>query len=275
MADRNRIIAQHAAVSALGGIKLAGMMSPKPPGFLEPMRTLGDYAAVYVFDGGGRFMDELGHDLPVTAGDLILLFPDIAHSYGTDADWSEFFLVFNGPVFDLWREQGVLDPDEPIVRLQPVDHWLRRFESVLGGSREAGWAPPLLEVCRLQEVLAEAIVGGSRGAVPQDDLNWAARACALLEGDLAPGADLAEVAEQMRTSYESFRKRFTKIVGMAPGKYRATRLIDRACELMQSTDMTDKQIALSLGFCDEFHFSRRFKQLIGRSPRAYRRTLPV
>lgn len=276
MAEKpQRFVAQHAAVSTLGGIQLSGMDAHRGPGMMNPMRLLGNYAIVYVFNGSGRFMDELGRDLPVTAGDLILLFPDIAHSYGATKDWSEFFLVFNGPVFDLWRTQGLLNPDEPIIHLEPVDHWLRRFESVIGGSREPGWAPPLLEVCRLQQVLSEAIVGGSRGSMPQDEVKWASRACALLETDLSPGTNLHTVAEQLNTSYESFRKRFQKVVGMPPGRYRATRLIDRACELMQTTDMTDKQIAISLGFCDEFHFSRRFKQMVGRSPRAFRKTLAV
>lgn len=43
---------------------------------------------------------------------------------------------------------------------------------------------------------------------------------------------------------------------------------------MQQTDLSDKQIAAELGFCDEFHFSRRFKQITGRSPRAFRSGLP-
>jgi AraC-like DNA-binding protein len=50
-------------------------------------------------------------------------------------------------------------------------------------------------------------------------------------------------------------------------------MVDRACELMQERRLTDKQIAESLGFCDEYYFSRRFKQMTGRSPRAFRRQM--
>jgi len=274
--DPRRFTARHAALSALGGIRMSGLL-PEGRGLpRRPMRVLGSYAVVYLIAGEGEYRDANGVEQPVRAGDLMLLFPDLAHRYGPPAGrtWREFFLVFDGPVFDLWRAQGLLRPSEPVLHLEPIDHWLRRLESVLGGGRETGWAPPLLEVCRLQQVLGEALVGGSRGAVPQDEQRWAARACALLESDLSPSTPLASLAARMNTSYELFRKRFTAVVGMPPGRYRATRLIDRACELMQQSDMTDKQIALSLGFCDEFHFSRRFRQIAGRTPTEFRRSLP-
>ena len=37
--------------------------------------------------------------------------------------------------------------------------------------------------------------------------------------------------------------------------------------------MTDREIAYALGFEDPAYFSRRFKQLVGRSPSAYRKAL--
>jgi AraC-like DNA-binding protein len=75
-------------------------------------------------------------------------------------------------------------------------------------------------------------------------------------------------------SYDGFRKRFTRATGLPPARYRGTRLIDRACELMQQGALTDRQIAEQLGFCDEFYFSRRFKQVTGRRPRQFRASLP-
>lgn len=243
---------------------------------MDSMRVLGHYAIVYVFDGGGFYRDARGVDQRVTAGDLLVLFPTLGHSYGPGPQdtWSEFYLVFNGLVFELWEKHGLLRPDQPIHRLDPVDYWLKRFESVLGAPRTLGFAPPLLEVCRLQQVLGEALVGGPRGAADQADAQWVSRACALLEADLSRSLDMHDLAEQLGGSYASFRKRFTRLVGTPPARYRSVRIIERACELMQQGSLTDKQIAAALGFCDEFHFSRRFKQIVGSSPRQYRRSLP-
>lgn len=243
------------------------------------MRTLGAYAIVYIFDGFGHYQDEAGINQHVAAGDLLILFPDLPHRYGPESGqtWSEFYLVFDGPVFRLWEQTGLISKDQPIHHIEPTDHWLNRFESVLGGRRKVGFAPALAEVCRLQQVLGEALMGGPAGpsaASDDADLRWAQRACALLESNLSRQTDLETLASEMSSTYASFRKRFAKIVGLPPARYRATRLIDRACQLMQRSWMTDKQIADELGFCDEFHFSKRFKQIVGCSPRQYRKRLP-
>lgn len=276
MSELNHVVSRSSHFSALGGITQSGLLAASRGIPLNAMRCWKQYALVYLLDGCGRYADARGLDRPVGAGDLILVFPQLAHAYGpeTGQRWREFYLVFRGPVFDLWRKQGLLDDRHPIHHLEPIDHWLSRFESVLGGSRQPGWSPPLLEVTRLQQVLAEALVGGCRSAVPHEDLRWASRACTLLEAELSPRADLHRIAEQLEMNYETFRRHFTRIVGQPPARYRSGRLMDRACELMQTSHMTDKQIAYSLGFCDEFHFSKRFRQWLGHSPRAYRRTLP-
>ncbi len=261
--------------SPIGGVTKSGN-NPKAAGnWMRRPRVLGQYALVYVYEGSGRYSDANGLDLAIAAGDLILVFPDLAHQYGPGrSGWSEYYLVFEGPVFDLWREQGVLDEHRPVHHLQPIDHWLRRSESVLGAPAGPGLSPPLLEVCRVQQVLAEALSGGPRGRLRQDQLNWASRACALLEADMSQPADLEKIAETMGVTYATFRRQFRQLVGLPPARYRSQRVIDRACELMQRTDLSDKQIAAELGFCDESHFSKRFRQLAGQSPRAFRRQRP-
>ena len=48
----------------------------------------------------------------------------------------------------------------------------------------------------------------------------------------------------------------------------------RACELLADGELTGRQIAAALGFNDEFHFSRRFHQITGRTPSQFRAALP-
>ncbi len=267
---------RNAARSPLGRVSLAGFI-PDGQGIpAEPLRILGSYAVVYLLDGGGRFRDEHGLDLRVRAGDLLVIFPDVAHTYGPGRKerWTEFFLCFDGPVFDLWRQSGLLNPAQPLHHLEPIDHWARRFEGVLGAPRRPGHAPPLLEVCRLQGVLSEALLAG-RGGLDGAEADWVDRACARLESDLERELDLDDLAYELGMSYDGFRKRFARAVGMPPARYRGTRIVDRACELMQSGSLTDREIAEVLGFCDGFYFSRRFKQVTGVSPRRFRTSLPL
>jgi transcriptional regulator GlxA family with amidase domain len=73
-------------------------------------------------------------------------------------------------------------------------------------------------------------------------------------------------------SYEQFRKRFQHEVGVSPARYRLQRRVEAARELLRySPRMTNRQVAETLGFADEFHFSRRFTQITGSTPRDFRR----
>jgi AraC-like DNA-binding protein len=153
---------------------------------------------------------------------------------------------------------------------EPVAAWSRRIEAVLEASRQAGAGPSLLGICRLQQLLAEIVTGAGRSTVYHEDLQWLERVSGLIEADLSGPVDWENLAHQVGLSAESFRKRFTRLASQPPARYRMGRLMDRACELMQNRSLKDRQIAETLGFCDEFYFSRRFKSITGLSPRQFR-----
>jgi AraC-like DNA-binding protein len=262
--------------SPLGSITSAGFTNNSRVGS-GTNRVFGQYAVVYVIAGEVLYQDARGSRLNIGPGDMIMVFPDLAHTYGPKGAglWTSLWLSFNGKVFDLWREQRLLDDRQPVHHLEPVDMWFHRFDSILGAPRRVGYAPPLLEVCRLQALLAEIVTGGGRPTAYQDDMRWSSQACAQLDANLASVPDWGKIAHQLGATPDTFRKRFTRLVGCPPARYRMGRLVNRACELMQERRLTDKQIAETLGFCDEFYFSRRFKQITGRSPRTFRRMLMV
>jgi len=266
---QSQVVFRNATSSALGRVTLAGFI--RHSAGVAPFRRYGQYALVYLLDGSGRYRDTNSNDQAIGPGDLMFIFPKLGHAYGPGRGehWTEFYLCFDGPVFDLWQTHGLLDPRQPVRHLEPIDAWLKKLEGILSAPRQPGFAPPLVEVCRLQQLLAEILTGAGNVAGP-GDLQWAARACALLEADLERVVNLGALAAQLGMSYESLRKRFARVVGQPPARYRTARLIDRACELMQRGQISDKQIAEVLGFCDAFYFSRRFKQVTGQSPRQFR-----
>jgi AraC-like DNA-binding protein len=262
--------------AGLGRVTLSGLLRKAGNTGMPNMRVFGSYAAVFCFEGRGYYEDTSGLRQDIVPGDMILVFPELGHRYGPRPGqfWSEFYLVFEGPVVDLWRKSGFLDSTRPVHHLEPVDYWHKQFQSVLGPDRTPGLAPAVLEICRLQQVLAEALLSEEMGAISPHDLDWVSRARTILEGDLDRQRPMPAVAKKLAVSYESFRKRFTRIVGLSPARYRDARIIDQARRLMQEEHLSNKEIADRLGFCDEFHFSHRFKQITGKSPRKFRASLP-
>lgn len=269
-----RVRYRYAEPARFGRITQVGLIrNSAGPAPQRPMRALDSYALVYSLDGRARYEDANGLRREIEPGDAILVFPELPHMYGPPPGgrWDEFFLVFDGPVFDLWRAQGLLDPARAVFRCEPVDGWLPRLESVPDAPRRPGAS--VREVCRLQDVLAAMLDAAAPGSGEAGERRFLSRACALLESDLGREQDLPSLARQLGTSYESFRKRFAAAMGTPPARWRTARIMERACELMQRGALTDKQIADRLGFWDVPHFSRKFKQIIGVPPRQFRRTL--
>ena len=262
--DKPRIVFQTSAGSPLGRVSLAGLLKEHAGVPEKPMRTLGNYAVVYLLRGQGTFKDALGVRRKLLPGDLLTVFPEIAHWYGPEKGslWDEFYIVFSGPLFDLWRAKGLLDPAKPVRHVEPLDYWLRRLQEIVTDEEDA-----LQQVCSLQRLLAEAVEAA-------DDLyepTWLAQARNLLQTE---GEEVELVAKTLGMSYETFRKRFCAATGVSPGQYHTMKVIDKACALMIAGELTNKEIAERLHFCDEFHFSRRFKKIMGLTPTQFRLKLP-
>ena len=274
---QTRILLRSEMKTPLGRLTLAGSIRD---GFgvvpAYPLRVYGSFALMYLLEGRGVYRDANGHTQRLRAGDLVLVFPELAHTYGPVGGerWSEFYLVFDGPVFELWRDVGLLDPTHPVHHIEPVEEWLGRFQALVEAPRPASPKERVAELCRFLQILAEAVGENTMDARAPRGPRWLSRACSLLETDLGEEIGLDDVAQQVGLSYENFRKRFQQQVGISPARYRAARRIDAARELLRYTRMTNRQVAESLGFSDEFYFSKRFKQITGMTPRAFRRSPP-
>jgi transcriptional regulator GlxA family with amidase domain len=64
----------------------------------------------------------------------------------------------------------------------------------------------------------------------------------------------------------------TRVAGPPPLKYLARYRLDRARELLLSTDQSVAEIAAATGFRDPFYLSRVFRRAEGCSPNEYRRS---
>lgn len=255
---------------ALGSILMTGgNVAARRP--IANMRRLGRYALVYVTEGNGNYADDAGRRRTLSAGDLVLVFPDLAHRYGPAPRWSEQYIVFDGPIFRAWESAGVLDRSRPVVRLGTSTHWLERLHWVTAAGVPTNESAALRELCRLQDLLAE-MLGGNPTWRRSSDENFIEQARVALEQVGPLHQRLSAIADAFDTSQSTFRRKFRSAVGMSPKKYRLQSMIRHAQVLMLEAELSDKQIARKLGFADASHLSRRFKQQVGVSPRQYRRS---
>ena len=83
---------------------------------------------------------------------------------------------------------------------------------------------------------------------------------------------LEDVAAFCNVSLSHLRNSFHAETKTTVMQYRETLRIKRAKTMLKSGEFRIKEIADSLGYCDVYHFSKRFKQATGSSPAEYIRT---
>jgi AraC-like DNA-binding protein len=80
--------------------------------------------------------------------------------------------------------------------------------------------------------------------------------------------DLSAVA---RRTPAHFSRSFKLTFGEPPHAYVVKRRLEQACHLMLTSSASLSEIALSVGFSDQAHLCRLFRQAFGQSPAVWRR----
>ena len=73
-------------------------------------------------------------------------------------------------------------------------------------------------------------------------------------------------SEELGVSYSNFRKLFKEHTGLSPAIYQQALKLQRAKEMLTTTDMSIKEIAYRLNFDSPDYFSAKFKAKTGRKP---------
>ncbi|MBB3149550.1 AraC-like DNA-binding protein [Phyllobacterium trifolii] len=81
-------------------------------------------------------------------------------------------------------------------------------------------------------------------------------------------SDLSAVA---RRSTAHFSRSFKRAFGEPPHAYVVRRRLEEACHLMLTSSASLSEIALSVGFSDQAHLSKLFRQAFAQSPAKWRR----
>ena len=101
---------------------------------------------------------------------------------------------------------------------------------------------------------------------------WQARiVTTYIEANLDTPLRNTELAALARLSPCHFNHAFRNSFGHAPRAYIIRRRLERAQDLMLSTDSSLSQIAANCGLADQAHFNRLFRKVVGDSPGAWRR----
>jgi AraC-like DNA-binding protein len=97
------------------------------------------------------------------------------------------------------------------------------------------------------------------------------RVRAYIDRNLHRAIHIRDLSAVARRSPAHFSRKFKLAVGDSPHAYVVKRRLERACHLMMTSAASLSEIALSVGFSDQAHLCRLFRQAFGQSPANWRR----
>ena len=237
---------------------------------LESGRELNEYQLLYIAEGQGTFHSHTVPTAQLREGDLFLLFPGEWHSYSPSptTGWKSYWIGFKGRNMDDRVRAGFLTPTKPIYHVGFSDDIVHLYKEA--------YETALCEAAYSQQVLAglvNHIIGVMYSLERNIELNrnqahvdMVNRARLEIREHLESSLTIQQVAQDLGVSYSNFRKLFKEYTGISPATYQQDLRLQRAKELLSTTDMSVKEIAYRLNFESPDYFSAKFKAKTGRRP---------
>lgn len=95
----------------------------------------------------------------------------------------------------------------------------------------------------------------------------------IIEREMRCTVTASYVSEKLYVSESWLQRVFKEEVGVTFGKYVNDRIMFTAQELLRYSGYSVKEVSERLGFCDQFYFSKVFKNHFGISPQKYRKNV--
>lgn len=238
---------------------------------LDKGRILPEYQLLYIIEGEGVFHSRTVPTAKLREGDFFLLFPGEWHSYHPTGPrgWKKYWIGFRGENMDARVRAGFLSPQKPIYHVG--------FSSDIVSLYKQAYAAAQEEAAYTQQLLS-GLVNHLIGTMyslernielktrNQQHVEMISRARLRIREQLESPLTIQQVAEDLGMSYSNFRKLFKEHTGLSPATYQQDLRLQRAKEMLTTTDMSIKEIAYRLNFESPDYFSAKFKAKMGRKP---------
>ena len=233
-------------------------------------RTLREFQFVYISDGAGVFYAE-GNTYRVQAGSMLVLLPGMKHAYQPlhETGWHEYWVGFTGSFFTGLVKEGILSKERIFFEIGLRDYVLSIFTHIFDEVRSQH---PRYQVkaCSQVFLLLAELLTCERKKEPTNYSQYqqiVERVKCLMEANICKKSiDIPSIAQTIGISPSRLNEIFKLYTAMTPYQYYIQIKINKACRLLEQTDLSIKEAAFTLGFDDQFYFSRLFKQKTGIPP---------
>ncbi len=247
----------------------------EPSGYRVVRETgLNNWLLIATLSGGGRITLATGETLDIGPGEAVRYRPRAPNDYGLSPLHPKWEMLWTHvvarphwtPLLE-WPEAGAgvavcryAEPDRVYARLrQAVD--ATRGHGVLAEIEGMNAIEEALLLCR--RGIEIPVERGLDGRV--------ASAVAFVARHYARAIGVEEIAAAAGLSASRVSHLFRRDLGVSPREHLERVRIEKARGMLEMTALPVATIAEAVGFANPFHFSGRFRAVVGTSPTDYRR----
>ena len=257
----------------------------------EPSHSYGPasrnhYLFHYIISGTGILMADdskgITQTYQIKSGQGFMLFPGQINTYIADKTlpWEYTWLEFDGLRVKEMVEIAGLSPDTPVYRAKSKDLQMNMKNEMLyivQNSKES----PFHLIGHLYLFLDYLTRSASSMRIKQSGRLrdfYVKEALSFIEQNFQNDISVEAIAAFCGLNRSYFGKIFRDTIGKSPQEFLLNYRMVKAAELLKLTQLSIGDIGNAVGYPNQLHFSRAFKNIYGISPREWRnqnRILPV
>ena len=251
--------------SSTAGWSAAPPATPGAPGIRD------HYLIHLILAGKGTFQTG-GKTWELNPGDLFFVRPNQLNTYTADAQqpWEYCWVGFNGISAHRLASLLPFSDEQPVHHTQRPEEMYHAMENIYR-ARGLRVQDETAMVGYLYLFIA-ALMDETSERKPHNtntSSQYVLNAIKYIQFNYSHDISIDDVAKSVGVSRSHLYRVFMSNVGKSPIDYLTEYRINEACKLLRTGSLSIAEVAISVGFFDQFYFSRVFKRAKGMPPSKY------
>lgn len=230
--------------------------------------VISPFVRIYYVQSGEAFIQYHNQTVKLSSGNIYLIPSHLEFSYWCDSSMSKLYAHINLLDYNNYDLFSGYDKCIVLTNKQPV------INSIIQEWQQGDILSSLSLKSTLYQTVVEAILQEhiSLGTI-EEYSDLVRKAIQIIKDRPHQSLTAQTLAELLFVSPSQLQKKFRKEMKLSLGQYIKEQVMFAAANLLRAQDKSIKEISDTLGFCDQFHFSRRFCEYYGMSPSLYRKSI--
>ncbi len=227
----------------------------------------------YCVDGHGWYqLNQQRYE--IGPNQFFILPQNVEHAYGSDieAPWTIYWIHFGGNGLERLNKMLAVESKFKPNTIKGHDEITGAFNKMYK-TLQLGYSTDNLLFANMSFIhFLNLFIYPDRHyeVVDVSKLDIVEQAILYMQERINENISLSDLCRHFNYSVSRFSNLFKTKTGYAPIDYFFQMKMQKACQHLNFSDRSIKDIAFSMGFDDPYYFSKRFRAIIGISPKKYR-----